>query len=108
MDASPESSGSTGWAQAFLPSNPRWVYPIEALEGPPLPKYSVRACVEPHGPEKALWEYSLLKSRSIQIIIHTLICQQFRMRSLLDDLPIMDNDDLVGINNRRKTMGDYK
>ena len=50
----------------------------------------------------------LLKPCLIQLIIHPLIRQQLGVRSLLDDLPIVNDHDLIRIRDGRKAVRDHK
>lgn len=58
----------------------------------------------------------LLKTRPIQLVIHPLIRQKLRMRSLLDDRAIVDDHDLThtgrhyigSIDTRRLLRGTYQ
>ena len=52
--------------------------------------------------------YLFLKPRLIQLIIHPLIRQQLGVRSLLNDLPIMNDHDLIRACDGRKAMRDHK
>lgn len=38
----------------------------------------------------------LLKTGSVEVKIHALICRQVSMRPLFNDLPLVDDDDLIG------------
>ena len=49
-----------------------------------------------------------LKPRLIQLIIHSLLCQQLTMLTLLDDLPIVNDHDPICIRDRRNLMRDHK
>ena len=52
--------------------------------------------------------YLFLKPRLIQLIIHALIRQQLGVRSLFDDLPIVNDHDLIRACDGRETMRDHK
>jgi hypothetical protein len=50
----------------------------------------------------------LLKTGSVEVEIHALICRQLDMYPLLNDLPIMDDNDLPIIRDRGKTIRHHK
>ncbi len=108
MDVLPEILELIYLVQASLVNNLQWFPLTEAPERHFLQTLYARTCAEQHGPERGSQDYSLLKSRLIQVIVHSLICQQLGVRSLLDDLAIVDNHNFIGIRDRRKTMRDHK